>query len=126
MECKGSIESRFAWFIQKLAEDSGKLGVYFVRINSTKFGGCSAYSNACGCRSTNKKSGLGNKLITIVDCGSLGTTSLSLASGCLKIASATRTIGSLGRKNRTLLATTRAVSSTVSLENKMWQESKVD
>jgi hypothetical protein len=40
-------------------------------------------------------------------CGSSGTTSLLLASGCLlKTASASRTTGSLRRKNRTLLAMT--------------------
>jgi hypothetical protein len=42
MECKGSVELRFARFSLKLAEDSGKLGVHFLTIDSIKFGGSSA------------------------------------------------------------------------------------
>ncbi len=132
MECEGSIEPRFARFVLKLAEDSGKLGVHFLVINSIKFGGSLAYDNARGHRSMNKKSGLGDKLVNIVDqdvsqsSWHLGTTSLPLASGCSKTASVSQTTGSLWRKNGTLLATTRAVSLTMSLEDKMRQGSIVN
>ena len=59
-------------------------------------------------------------------CSSLGTTSSSLASGCSKTASASQTTGSQGRKNGTLLATTKAVSLTMLLEVKMQQKSILD
>jgi hypothetical protein len=67
VECEGSVETQFARFVPKLAEDSGKLGIHFLMINSINFGGSLAYSNARGHRSTNKKSGLGNKLVNIVN-----------------------------------------------------------
>jgi hypothetical protein len=67
MECKGSIESQFARFVPKLAEDSSKLGVHFLTINSIEFGGSLAYGNEHGSRSMDKKSRIGNKLVSIVD-----------------------------------------------------------
>ncbi len=67
MECEGSVETRFTRFVPKLAEDRGKLRIHFLTINFVKFGGSSAYGNARGRRSMNKKSGLGNKLINIVN-----------------------------------------------------------
>jgi hypothetical protein len=38
-----------------------------LTINSAKFGGSLVYSNARGRQSTNKKSGLGDKLVNVVD-----------------------------------------------------------
>jgi hypothetical protein len=67
VECKGSVESWFGRFVLKLTEDNGMLGVHFLTINSIKFSGSLAYGNAHGRRSTNKKSGLGNKLVNVVD-----------------------------------------------------------
>jgi hypothetical protein len=67
VECEGSVEMRFSRFIPKLAEDSGKLGIHFLTINSVKFGGSLAYRNARGHWSTNKKSGLGNKLVNVIN-----------------------------------------------------------
>jgi hypothetical protein len=54
-------------FVPKLAEDSGKLGIHFFTINSVEFGRSLAYSNTRGHQSRNKKSGLGNKLVNIVN-----------------------------------------------------------
>ncbi len=67
MECKGSIDSRFARFVPKLVEDSSKLGVHFLTINFIKFGGSLAYGNARGSWSMDKKSGLGDKLVSVID-----------------------------------------------------------
>ncbi len=67
MECKGSVESWFTRFVPKLAEDSGKLGVHFLMIDSVKFDGSLAYSNACGSQSMDKKSGLGDNLISVAN-----------------------------------------------------------
>jgi hypothetical protein len=67
VECEGSVESRFAWFVPKLVKGSGKLGVHFPTINSVKFGRSSEYGNARGSRSMDKKSGVGNELVSIVD-----------------------------------------------------------
>jgi hypothetical protein len=65
VECKGSIESWFARFVQKLTEDGRKLGVHFLLISSVKFGGSLALGEARGCRSLEKKSGLGNELLML-------------------------------------------------------------
>ncbi len=67
MEREGSIESRFARFVPKLVEDSGKLGVHFLLIGSVKFGRSMALGKACRHRSLEKKSRLGDKLISIFD-----------------------------------------------------------
>ncbi len=67
MERKGSFESRFARFILKLAEDGGKLGVHFLSIGSVKFGRSLVLGNVRGCLSSEKKSGLGNKFVSIVN-----------------------------------------------------------
>ncbi len=67
MEHKGSIELRFARFVPKLAEDGGKLGVYFLLIGSVKFGGSSARGDAPGRWSLEKKSRLGNELDSIIN-----------------------------------------------------------
>jgi hypothetical protein len=126
---KGSIELLFAWFVAKLAED--------LLIGFVKFGGSLALGDARGHQSSKKKSGLDDKLVSVFDqdmCrapGSSSTTSLLLASGCLlKTGSASQTTGSLQRKNGTwtsgtLLATTGAVSLTMSLADKMQQGSIV-
>jgi hypothetical protein len=67
MECKGSIELWFDWFVPKLGQDSGKLGVHFLTINSVEFGGSLGYGNVRGSLSMDKKSGLGDKLISVID-----------------------------------------------------------
>jgi hypothetical protein len=67
VECKGSVELRFAWFVPKLTEDSGKLGVHFLTIDSIELGGSLAYGNAHGHWSTNKNSRLSNNLVNIVN-----------------------------------------------------------
>jgi hypothetical protein len=66
VECEGSVESLFAQFITKLMEDGGKLGVHFLSISSVNFGRSFALGDARGCRSLEKKSGLGDKLVSIV------------------------------------------------------------
>ncbi len=66
MECKSSIELRFARFVPKLAEDGSKLGLHFLLIGSVKFGGSLALGNVHGRRSLEKKSGLGDKLVSVV------------------------------------------------------------
>jgi hypothetical protein len=67
MECKDSVESWFAWFVSKLMEDGGKLRVHFLTIDFIKFGRSSAFGNARGHWSTDKKSGLGDKLVSVVN-----------------------------------------------------------
>jgi hypothetical protein len=67
MECKGSVESRFAQFVPKLAEDGSKLMVHFLTIDSVKFSESLAFGNARGRQSTDKKSGISNKLVSIVN-----------------------------------------------------------
>ncbi len=67
MECKGSVESRFAWFVLKLAGDSGKLGVHFLTIDSVKFSKSLAYGNAHKSWFMDKKGRLGNELISVVN-----------------------------------------------------------
>jgi hypothetical protein len=67
VECEGSVESRFTRFVPKLAEDGGKLEVHFLLIGSVKFGGSLALGNAPRRRSLEKKSGLGNKLVSVVN-----------------------------------------------------------
>ncbi len=131
MECKGSVESRFTRFVPKLAEDSGKLGVHFLTINSIKFVGSLAYGNTHRSWSTNKKSGLGKELVSVVDQDV--SRSLQLFGHYLFIvgvrlltASASQMTGSLRRNNKTLLATTGAVSLTMSLEDKMQRGSIVN
>ncbi len=67
VERKGSVELRFARFVPKLTEDGGKLGVHFLSIGSVEFGRSTALREARGCRSLEKKSGLSNKLVSIID-----------------------------------------------------------
>jgi hypothetical protein len=67
VECKGSIESWFARFVPKLAEDSSKLRVHFLTIDFVKFGGSLEYRNSRGSWSTDEKSRLGNKLVSAVN-----------------------------------------------------------
>jgi hypothetical protein len=67
VERKGSIELQFARFVTKFAKDGGKLGVHFLLIGSVKFGGSSVLGDARRHRSLEKKSGLGNKLISIIN-----------------------------------------------------------
>ncbi len=67
VEREGSVESRFAQFVPKLAEDGGKLRVHFLLIGSVEFGGISALGNTHGRRSSEKKSGLGGELVSVVD-----------------------------------------------------------
>jgi hypothetical protein len=67
VEHKGSIELRIAWFVPKLAKDGGKLGVHFLLIGAVKFGGSLALGDARGRWSLEKKSGLGDKLVSVVN-----------------------------------------------------------
>ncbi len=67
VECEGSVESWFTRFVPKLAEDGGKLGVHFLLMGSVKFGGHSALSNTHRCQSLEKKSGLNNELVGVVN-----------------------------------------------------------
>ncbi len=76
MEREGSIESRFARFVPKLAEDGGKLGVHFLLIGSVEFGGSSVLGNARGRWSLEKKSGLGNMLVSLINLDMLQSSQL--------------------------------------------------
>ncbi len=67
VERKGSVELRFAWFIPKLVENGSKLGVHFLSIGSVKFGGSLVLGNVRGRRSLEKKSRLGNKIVSVID-----------------------------------------------------------
>jgi hypothetical protein len=138
MEREGSIGLLIARFVTKLVEDGRKLGVHFLSIRSIKFGGRSVLSNVRGRRALEKKSRLGNKLVNVFNQDVLQSSQhfrhyllfISIRLFVKKTASASRTTGSLWRKNRTgtsgtLLATTRAVSSSMSLADKMQQGSVI-
>jgi hypothetical protein len=57
----------FARFVTKLPEDGGKLGVHFLLISSVKFGRSLAYGDMRRCRSSEKKSRLSSKLVSVFD-----------------------------------------------------------
>ncbi len=121
MECKGSVETWFAQFVPKLLQS--------IPPNLEEVW-CTAMH--AGASLQIRRVDLATSLSTLLikrcrgACGSSGTTSLLLMSGCSKTASASQTTGSWGRKNGTLLATTRAISSTMLLEDKMRQGSVVN
>ncbi len=121
----------------KTCRDGGKLGVHFLSIGSVKFGGSLVLGTCAGAGLWRRRAGSATSLVgsLIKMCrrapGSSGTTSLSLASGCLrKTVSASWTTWSLWRKNGTgtsgtLLAMTGAVSLMMLLADKMQQGSIV-
>jgi hypothetical protein len=67
VEREGSVELWFTRFVPKLAEVGGKLGVHFLLIGSIKFGGRLALGNMRGCQSLEKKSSLGNELVSLIN-----------------------------------------------------------